>query len=131
MISRGILLALVSLASGGSAWPQSFVDPAHIMSSLCGWDGIRFTNCGSGGAPAHALTGDKDLDRAIAICDAHPNHNTNAIPVWPPYDPAYKECNHVLDRWMQSDTARRTAEREAKEAADKSWLEEYVKGLNP
>ncbi len=79
----------------------------------------------------HLKTGDHDLDRAVAICDAHPNRATNVIPAGPPYDPAYAGCGPVLERWDASDAARREAERKAKDAADKAWLEEYARGIKP
>lgn len=85
-----------------------------------------------GGSPAHVLTGDKDLDRAVAICDAHPSTATNMVPAWPRFEKDYDAaCVPIMIVWEKSNAARQVAERKAKEAADKVWLDNYAKGFKP
>lgn len=87
--------------------------------------------CG-GGAPAHAKTGDADMDRAVALCDAHRNTETNVIPVWPEFEKDYDaSCVVVMREWSASEAVKAEKERQAKAAADKGWLEDYTKRLKP
>lgn len=82
--------------------------------------------------PSHRSTGDADLDRAIALCDANDaaqyyNGSMGGSPLW-----GYSErCQWVLKAWenSSSEKARREAEEAAKKAADEAWLDSYVKGL--
>ncbi len=77
-------------------------------------------------------TGDDDLDRALAICDAHPNPEQNMVPVYPEYDAkTVPWCGAVLDKYAQTETARRIQADVDKEKADRAWLEQYAKGLKP
>jgi hypothetical protein len=80
----------------------------------------------------YAKTGNPDLDRAIAICEAH-EHLTGVT------DGSWKErrvetdyqvdCGKVYISWNKSDTARRIREAEAKEKADREFLSTYAGNL--
>lgn len=83
--------------------------------------------------PVHRSTGDPDLNRAMAWCDANMadeyyNGSMGGSPLW-----GYKDerCRRVEKAWenSSSEKARREAEEAAKKAADEAWLDSYVKGL--
>lgn len=99
-----------------------------------------YFNCGDplilcgGGAPVHAQTGDADLDRAVALCDARTHYNGIIDGAWrdSSIDPEFKAaCGPVLSAWQKTKTAQDIAERAAKASADKAWLEDYAKRLKP
>lgn len=134
--ARTILAATVMLMAGRApvfgqtnVWPV-FRPMGETFSIDRGPTCIIYSDLSDcGGGMRHQPTGNADLDRAVAICDAHPNRSATTIPVWPPYDSEWKACGAVYALWEVSDVARRDAERAAKEAADKTWLENYVRTL--
>lgn len=71
-----------------------------------------------------------DLDRAMAICNEHRKH--------PPFNPEpltyqddWKACYRINDLWQKSDAARKQREAEAKEKADKAFVESIAKKAHP
>ena len=82
--------------------------------------------------PRHAQTGDADLDRAMAICDAHWHPNNTVIDTSPPqqggdYERPYGTACLVIERsWGTTATAKAAREYAEKQAADKVWLDHYV-----
>ena len=88
------------------------------------YPGLPFAPSWAGRQP----TGNADLDRAMAICDAHvllpvvrkaPGLAPD-LPVW--YEPWARACAVWEDRWQATDEARQAREREVRDAADLRWL---------
>lgn len=125
-----ILSAPVWALLGWAAWGQTtysgtLKDTASGFTLDCG-----VFPCASGGAPRHAVTGDADLDKAVAICDAHRTYEgVQTFPETVSYERGFEGCGRVIDRWGKSEAARREAEWQAKVATDRAFVEQYVKGL--
>jgi hypothetical protein len=75
------------------------------------------------------LTGDPNLDRALAICNAHRDDPQNVTPQIPSWPDAYKGCWAVQDAYQRSDAAKQAAAAKAKEDADRAWLAGYAAKL--
>jgi|ERR1700722_6249465 len=108
-----IIVALVAFS------PAGYAQVAWSDTILC-WGGAAFSACGKS---HHAPTGDADLDRAVAICDAHPNAETNMTPVWPPYASGWQACDTIYRFWGVSAAAIKERERQKKEAEDKAFVD--------
>jgi hypothetical protein len=79
----------------------------------------------------HPPTGDADLDRALAICDAHLKLRRGEMKSgWTdgsPWQSSYSSsCGAVERLWQYPAASKAAAEHAAKEAADKTWLDHYV-----
>lgn len=72
---------------------------------------------------------DPDLTRAMNICVAHDHPLFIAVPEFRGWSDDYSGCHAVMEKWRQSGAAKFVARRNAKAAADREWLEQYVKGL--
>lgn len=74
----------------------------------------------------HAKTGDAELDRAMAICDAHPNLQRAGPPYRPDdarWAPSFtKSCEVTVDEWGRKDLEQSTKS----EADDRAWLDGFV-----
>lgn len=129
------LIFLASLLVTGTVQGQG----TDGMFAVCGVTVLCFES-----VRRHEQTGDADLDRAVAICDAHPNRLRShpsvaylSVQTWPSYDPNYPQCEAVYSHWEHSDIVRRLLEIEdkasveikAKASADREWLEHYTKTL--
>ena len=124
-----VLAALGAVVSGAAGQPYRWEGNTAISGNMC-FEGNMIVPCDT--VWHRPSTGDADLDRALAICDAHPNPDKNFFPKWPEYDPkVVPQCGAVLDKYAQTATAKRIADEANKEAADLAWLRDYAKGLKP
>lgn len=80
---------------------------------------------------AHTATGYPDLDRAVAICDAHTTPDVTAtIPPSPPrYKPGYEACPQVMAKRDTTEQANREREAKAREETDRKFLAGFVERL--
>lgn len=121
-----ITIGAVALAGNAHAqmftttWPSTVICPENIT---CGYTIER------------AMTGDADLDRAMAICDTH-NHPTNVItPTNPPqqtteYEKPYgSACSKVNGAWLKSAAAAAEKARRDREKVDLDFLNGYAARL--
>jgi hypothetical protein len=85
--------------------------------------------------PAHAVTGNPALDRAMAICDAHRLNDNTIIATSPPslgggYEKDYgPSCAAVEQQWQQTTVAKAQRDAAKKVADDKAWLDGYAHTL--
>ena len=80
---------------------------------------------------AHTPTGYPDLDRAVAICEAHQAAMlrwSQAIPP-PTYLPGYEGCPRVMAKRDTTEQANREREAKAREETDRKFLDGFVERL--
>jgi len=129
MSIRRLTLAL-SLAFSVPALGQ----PATIPSALvCANNRGNQINC----ATSRPTTGDRDLDRAVGICDLHRRATNQQFLVFNPnsdqtiyeFLEGYQACNAVMARYDQTAAAKAERERAAKEEADRAFVDQFVRNL--
>ena len=75
---------------------------------------------------AHTATGYPDLDRAVAVCDAHEAYQTTFPPT---YLPGYEACPRVMAKRDTTEQANREREAKAREETDRKFLDGFVERL--
>lgn len=117
-MTRIFLILAICLSASGAIAQQT------IVPGIWGCGGTF----GCGGAPVHGMTGNIELDRAMAICDAHPGQsmvvtNPPSVDYAKPYDAA---CRKVAAEWDKSNAAEQEKARQAKNKADLDFLNGYA-----
>lgn len=72
-----------------------------------------------------------DVGRAMAICEAHRDHSMMTTPETIEYGKDWQACHKIRALWEKSDAARKQREAEAKEKADKAFVESVAKKARP
>lgn len=101
---------------------------AHAQTISCGP-----ANPWCGTAPERAPSGNANLDRAIAICDAHriTDGLMQTVPETLRWQSGYEACAGVSDAWEKSKAAAVERERQRKEDADRAFVNDFAKHLDP
>jgi hypothetical protein len=122
-------LALVLTLLARPAWAGETPSPSTTNSPIC-WPSDCAVVLGNATTSFdQRLTGDADLDRAKAICDAHVDPlfiftEPPPSPTWgAPWD---KLCPSVIDRWQKSESDRAEREAAEKDRADIEWLKAWA-----
>ena len=122
----GCVVALVLLPCVAAA--QTTIMPVCRVGACSGWDGGVPDVWVDGG---HKATGYPDLDRAVAICDAHEAYSpVVSVPPSPPtYRPGYEACPRVIAKRDTTEQANREREAKAREETDRKFLAGFVERL--
>ena len=72
-----------------------------------------------------------DVGRAMAICEAHRDYSMMTTPETISYAKDWRACLKIRELWEKSDAAREQREAEAKEKADKAFVESVAKKAQP